>query len=110
MQHAILLKIYLCTVLTELLDTSQCDEQKCHTLPRVHYTIFPQCKDGFIHKSTVPGSHSCSGKKLRVRLTYIFFSCYYDILITAMDEQHNFMKKNIYFPHSVTSKVVTAIY
>ena len=53
-----------------------CDEQQFQTLSCVHYSTihdFLSSKVRLIHTSTVTGSHSCSGKKLRARLAYILF-------------------------------------
>ena len=74
--------IFVRTVLTDLLHTScQYNCIQLTTLWRatisntVMYTLhdFFSSKVRFIHTSTVTRSHSCYGKKLRVRLAYILF-------------------------------------
>ena len=49
-----------------------CDEQQFQTLPCVYDFLGSQVR--FIHTSTVTGSDSCPGKKLRVLLAYILLS------------------------------------
>ena len=50
-----------------------CDEQQFLTLARALYTIFFGNKARFSHTCTVTRLHSCSGKKIRVRILFFLY-------------------------------------
>ena len=67
----------------------------------------------FIHTSPVTGSHSCSIKKLRVRLAYILLSYYFHPLInkpTGVNDNKASTIDNIYTNISYISPPVSGIF
>ena len=61
-----------------------CDEQQFQNTVMCTLHDFLSSKVRFIYTNTVTGSHSCSGKKLRVRLAYILLMVNISITIVLI--------------------------